>query len=238
MYFLGGGIIVFKTIQHTLASVALIKQIAVGLVIGILIAVCFPAAIPVVKIFGDLFVKALKGVAPVLVFFLVMNAMAQRKENGNGSMKPIIGLYVMATFFASLVGVCMSFLFPTTLHLQVAADTKLAPPSGIIQVLHNLILSVVDNPVNALLSANYIGILAWAIIIGIAMKNIASGTTKGWLDDVAKTITKVVTWVIHFARSASWVLSLTPSALPAWKRSSAMYSFWRSSSVRTSWSLL
>ena len=174
----------FKTIQHTLASVALIKQIAVGLVIGILIAVCFPAAIPVVKIFGDLFVKALKGVAPVLVFFLVMNAMAQRKENGNGSMKPIIGLYVMATFFASLVGVCMSFLFPTTLHLQVAADT---------------ILSVVDNPVNALLSANYIGILAWAIIIGIAMKNIASGTTKGWLDDVAKTITKVVTWVIHFA---------------------------------------
>lgn len=68
MYFLGGGIIVFKTIQHTLASVALIKQIAVGLVIGILIAVCFPAAIPVVKIFGDLFVKALKGVAPVLVF--------------------------------------------------------------------------------------------------------------------------------------------------------------------------
>ena len=189
----------FKTIQHTLASVALIKQIAVGLVIGILIAVCFPAAIPVVKIFGDLFVKALKGVAPVLVFFLVMNAMAQRKENGNGSMKPIIGLYVMATFFASLVGVCMSFLFPTTLHLQVAADTKLAPPSGIIQVLHNLILSVVDNPVNALLSANYIGILAWAIIIGIAMKNIASGTTKGWLDDIAKTITKVVTWVIHFA---------------------------------------
>ena len=189
----------FKTIQHTLASVALIKQIAVGLVIGILIAVCFPAAIPVVKIFGDLFVKALKGVAPILVFFLVMNAMAQRKENGNGSMKPIIGLYVMATFFASLVGVGMSFLFPTTLHLQVAADTKLAPPSGIIQVLHNLILSVVDNPVNALLSANYIGILAWAIIIGIAMKNIASGTTKGWLDDVAKTITKVVTWVIHFA---------------------------------------
>lgn len=189
----------FKTIQHTLASVALIKQIAVGLVIGILIAVCFPAAIPVVKIFGDLFVKALKGVAPILVFFLGMNAMAQRKENGNGSMKPIIGLYVMATFFASLVGVCMSFLFPTTLHLQVAADTKLAPPSGIIQVLHNLILSVVDNPVNALLSANYIGILAWAIIIGIAMKNIASGTTKGWLDDVAKTITKVVTWVIHFA---------------------------------------
>ncbi len=189
----------FSKIQHILSSVALIKQIAVGLVIGILIAVCFPPAIPVVKIFGDLFVKALKGVAPILVFFLVMNAMAQKKEGQGGKMRPIIELYVIGTFFASLVGVCMSFLFPTTLHLQVAADTKLAPPSGIVQVLHNLILSVVDNPVNALLTGNYIGILAWAIIIGLALKNFGSGTTKVWLDDVAKTITQVVTWVIRFA---------------------------------------
>ena len=188
----------FKTIQHTLASVALIKQIAVGLVIGILIAVCFPAAIPVVKIFGDLFVKALKGVAPVLVFFLVMNAMAQRKENGNGSMKPIIGLYVMATFFASLVGVCMSFLFPTTLHLQVAADTKLAPPSGIIQVLHNLILSVVDNPVNALLSANYIGILAWAIALGLALRH-ASHSTKLLIKELSHAVSGIVKAVIRCA---------------------------------------
>ena len=186
-------------IGHVLSSVALIKQIAVGLVIGILIAVCFPPAIPVVKIFGDLFVKALKGVAPILVFFLVMNAMAQKKDGQGGKMQPIIELYVIGTFFASLVGVCMSFLFPTTLHLQVAADTKLAPPSGIVQVLHNLILSIVDNPVNALLNGNYIGILAWAIIIGLALKNYGSGTTKTWLADVAKTITQVVTWVIHFA---------------------------------------
>ncbi len=200
IYFLHrGGVIVFSTIRRILTSVALIKQIMVGLAIGILIAVCFPPAIPVVKIFGDLFVKALKGVAPILVFFLVMNAMAQKKSGNGGAMKPIIFLYVIATFCASLVGVAMSFLFPTTLHLQVAADTKLAPPSDIVAVLHNLILNVVDNPVNALLSANYIGILAWAIIIGLAMKNIAGGTTKAWLEDVAQTVTKVVTWVIHFA---------------------------------------
>ncbi len=189
----------FSRIQRILTSVALIKQIMVGLVFGILIAVCFPPAIPVVKIFGDLFVKALKGVAPILVFFLVMNAMSQKKGGNSGTMKPIIALYMAATFCASLVGVGMSFLFPTTLHLQVAADTKLAPPSDIVSVLHNLILNVVDNPVNALLSANYIGILGWAIIIGLAMKNIATGTTRAWLDDVAKTVTKVVTWVIHFA---------------------------------------
>ena len=186
-------------IKEILSSVALIKQIAVGLVIGILIAVFTPTVIPVVKIFGDLFVKALKGVAPVLVFFLVMNAMAQKKEGTNANMKPIIILYVIGTFCASLVGVALSFLFPTVLHLQVAADAKLTPPSGIIEVLHNVILSVVDNPVNALLTANYIGILAWAIIAGLALKSYANGTTKSVLDDIAHAITQIVTWVIHFA---------------------------------------
>ena len=186
-------------IKEILSSVALIKQIAVGLVIGILIAVFTPTVIPVVKIFGDLFVKTLKGVAPVLVFFLVMNAMAQKKEGTNANMKPIIILYVIGTFCASLVGVALSFLFPTVLHLQVAADAKLAPPSGIVEVLHNVILSVVDNPVNALLTANYIGILAWAIIAGLALKSYSNGTTKSVLDDIARAITQVVTWVIHFA---------------------------------------
>lgn len=187
-----------KKIATYLNEVALIKQIAVGLVIGVLLAVCVPQAVPVVAIFGDLFVKALKGVAPVLVFFLVMNAMAQKKNGGDANMKPIIGLYVVGTFCASLVGVCLSFLFPTTLQLQVA-DAKVAPPSGIVEVLHNLILSVVDNPVAALLNANYIGILAWAVIFGIAMNIAGSETTKAALADVAKSITLVVKWVIHFA---------------------------------------
>ncbi|WP_296097735.1 serine/threonine transporter SstT [Dialister sp.] len=188
-----------KRIKEWITGVALIKQIAIGLVVGIIIAVFFQPAIPVVKIFGDLFVKALKGVAPVLVFFLVMNAMAQKKEGPGGRMKPVIELYMIATFCASLVGVAMSFLFPTFLQLQVAPDTKLAPPSGIVAVLHSLILSIVDNPVSALLNANYIGILAWAVILGIALKQTASESTRLCLDDIAAAITKVVTWVIHFA---------------------------------------
>ncbi|WP_297017394.1 serine/threonine transporter SstT [uncultured Dialister sp.] len=188
-----------KRIKEWITRVALIKQIAIGLVVGIIIAVFFQPAIPVVKIFGDLFVKALKGVAPVLVFFLVMNAMAQKKEGPGGRMKPVIELYMIATFCASLVGVAMSFLFPTFLQLQVAPDTKLAPPSGIVAVLHSLILSIVDNPVSALLNANYIGILAWAVILGIALKQTASESTRLCLDDIAAAITKVVTWVIHFA---------------------------------------
>ena len=185
--------------MEMLGRVSLIKQIAVGLVIGICIASFVPSLVPVVTIFGDLFVKALKGVAPILVFFLVMNAMAGRKVGGNATMRPIIVLYVIGTFAASIVGVTLAMMFPTMLHLQVTEASSINPPSGIIEVLHNLILSVVDNPVAALLHANYIGILAWAIILGIAFNMTASTTTKVFLDDVARVITKVVGWIIHCA---------------------------------------
>lgn len=147
---------------HRLKKVPLIQQIAVGLVIGILIAVFLPGVVPVVSIFGDLFVSALKGVAPLLVFILVMNAMVQRKEGGDTNMKPIITLYVIGTFAASIVGVTLSFLFPQTLVLQLG-NSKVNPPSGIAEVVHNLIMNIVDSPVHALLTANYIGILAWAV---------------------------------------------------------------------------
>ena len=176
---------------------ALIKLIIVGLIIGIAIAVFAPASVPAVSILGELFVKALKGVAPILVFVLVINAMAQKKDDGNASMKPIVRLYVFGTFFASLVGVIMSFLFPTMLHLQVA-DAKIAPPSGIVEVFHNLLVSIVDNPVNALVNANYIGILAWAILIGIALHH-SSDSTKKAVNDLAAAVTKIVQWVIRFA---------------------------------------
>ena len=146
---------------------------------------------------GDLFVRALKGIAPILVFVLVMNALAQKNSDASAAMKPIVRLYVFATFCASLVAVAFSFAFPTALHLQVA-DAQLAPPSGIIEVLHNLILSVVDNPIHALATANYIGILGWACLAGIALHS-ASDTTKDMLNDFAKTVTKIVQWVIRFA---------------------------------------
>lgn len=176
---------------------ALIKLIAAGLVIGIIIALAAPQAVPAVAVLGDLFVRALKGIAPVLVFVLVMNALAQKNSDASAAMKPIVRLYVFATFCASLVAVAFSFAFPTVLHLQVA-DAQLAPPSGIVEVLHNLILSVVDNPIHALANANYIGILGWACLAGIAL-HAASDTTKGMLNDFAKTVTKIVQWVIRFA---------------------------------------
>ena len=187
----------FHKIGKKYRETALIKLIAAGLVIGIIIALAIPQAVPAVSVLGDLFVRALKGIAPVLVFVLVMNALAQKNSDASAAMKPIVRLYVFATFCASLVAVAFSFAFPTVLHLQVA-DAQLAPPSGIIEVLHNLILSVVDNPIHALATANYIGILGWACLAGIALHS-ASDTTKDMLSDFAKTVTKIVQWVIRFA---------------------------------------
>jgi len=186
-----------KQLGKKYQETALIKLIIVGLILGIIIALTAPGAVPAVAVLGDLFVKALKGVAPILVFVLVMNAMAQKNADASASMKPIVRLYIVATFLASLVAVGFSFAFPTALDLQVA-DATVKPPSGIVEVLHNLILSVVDNPIHALATANYIGILAWAVLAGIALHS-ASESTKAFLADLAKAVTKIVQWVIRFA---------------------------------------
>ena len=175
---------------------ALIKLIAIGLVIGIIIALTTPSIVPAIAVLGKLFVNALKGVAPILVFVLVINALSQKAEPSK-VMKPIIALYMFATFCASLVAVVASFLFPTTLKLQIS-NAEITPPSGIVEVLQNVIMNIVDNPIHALTTANYIGILAWAVVIGLALKNSGDVTHKV-VSDLAAAVTKVVQWVIRFA---------------------------------------
>ena len=185
-----------KKLGQFYEETALIKLIAIGLVIGILIALFVPTIVPVIAVFGKLFVNALKGVAPILVFVLVMNALSQKAESSQ-IMKPIIVLYIVASFLSSLVAVTASFLFPTTLVLQVG-DSTVTPPSGIVEVLQNVIMNVVDNPIHALTNANYIGILAWGILMGLAFRNAGEGL-HNVLSDLAKAVTKVVQWVIRFA---------------------------------------
>ena len=185
-----------KKAAKVYGETALIKLIAVGLVIGIVLALFVPSVVPVIAVFGKLFVNALKGVAPILVFVLVINALSQKAESAK-IMKPIIALYMFATFCASLVAVAASFIFPTKLVLQVT-DAEITPPSGIVEVLQNVIMNVVDNPIHALTHANYIGILAWAVIIGLALKS-AGDTTHEVVADLAAAVTKVVQWVIRFA---------------------------------------
>ena len=187
----------FRSISRKYRETALIKLIAVGLIIGILIALYAPAAIPLVAVLGDVFVRALKGVAPILVFVLVMNAMAQRTVGAGSALKPIVRLYVIATFLASIVAVAFSFAFPSSLHL-VVAEASVTPPSGIVEVVHNLILNVVDNPLHAIANANYIGILAWSILAGVALQK-ANATTKNTVRDFAVVMTQIVLWVIRFA---------------------------------------
>ncbi len=176
---------------------SLVKQILVGLVLGILLAwISKPAAIAV-GLLGTLFVGALKAVAPVLVLMLVMASIANHQHGQKTSIRPILFLYLLGTFSAALTAVVFSFLFPSTLHLVTGA-TEITPPSGIVEVLRGLLMSMVPNPVDALLNANYIGILVWAVGLGFALRH-GNETTKNLLNDVSSAVTFMVQLVIRFA---------------------------------------
>lgn len=178
-------------------QISLPKRILVGMMIGIILAITIPDATKWVAIFGTLFVGALKAVAPILVLFLVIHAISKHRSGHETNMKSIIGLYALGTFLAALVSVVVSFLFPVTLSL-VKGSHDVSPPSGIEEVLQSLLFNVVDNPVNALINANYIGILTWAILLGIALRN-AGDTTKDMLGHFSDAISEVVKWVINLA---------------------------------------
>ncbi|GHI00366.1 serine/threonine transporter SstT [Neobacillus kokaensis] len=176
---------------------SLVKQIIIGLILGIILALTIPETAKPIVIFGSLFVGALKAVAPVLVLFLVMSAIAQHKSGHKTNMKSIIVLYLLGTFLAGLIAVIASFIFPVSLKLGAGAENVTAP-GGVVEVLKTLLLNVVDNPVKAIFNANYIGILAWAIVLGFALKN-APATTKTMISNFSDAISKVVTWVIKLA---------------------------------------
>lgn len=177
--------------------IGLVTLIVIGLVLGTLIGWLAPSVGIALGILGTLFVGALKAVAPILVFFLVMAAICQHRSGNKVYVKPVLFLYLIGTFIAALVAVGASFLFPTELTL-VNATIEQVPPANLKEVLNNLLLSLVANPVAALANANYIGILAWAVITGIALRQ-AGETTRSTVNDIADAISKVVKWVIALA---------------------------------------
>lgn len=197
IYTLTGGIIVSDGLVKKIVEGSLIKQIVIGMVCGILLAWISPKAGTSVGILGSFFVGALKAVAPVLVFILVTAAIAQHKSNSEVHIKPIFVLYLIGTFCAAFTAVIASFLFPTTLTL-VTANISQTPPSGILEVLKTLLLKIVDNPVNAVANANYIGILTWAILLGITFRN-AGETIKTVVADLSAGVAQIVRWVIRLA---------------------------------------
>ncbi|WP_047155428.1 serine/threonine transporter SstT [Aneurinibacillus tyrosinisolvens] len=186
-----------KSILKKGSQLSLVKQIIIGLIVGIILAVTLPEAAKPVVILGSLFVGALKAIAPVLVLFLVMSAIAGHKSGHQTNMKSIIFLYLLGTFLAGLIAVILSFIFPVSLTLAKSAEGVTAP-GGVVEVLKTLLLNVVDNPVKAIYNANYIGILAWAILLGLALRN-APDTTKTMISNFSDAVSKMVAWVIKFA---------------------------------------
>ena len=176
---------------------SLIKRILIGMLLGTLLGLLFPN-LPGIGLLGELFVGGLKAIAPILVFFLVANAISQHRKGKTTNIKTVILLYLLGTFAAALVAVFMSFLFPIQINLTTATTTEVTSPDGIGQVLSNLLLKVVDNPLNAIIQANYIGILSWAIVFGIAMRE-ASSHSKDLLKTMSDVVSKIVGWIINLA---------------------------------------
>jgi len=175
----------------------LITQIAVGLVLGLTIGFTAPQTAVSFQLLGSIFIAGLKSVAPILVFTLVTSAIANHKRGQSTNIRPLIRLYIVGTLLAAVLAVVANFLFPAHLSL-VTGNTAIAPPSGISEVLSTLIFNIVTNPVDALLNANYIGILTWSVLLGLGLQN-SNEKTKQSLAALADAVTGIVKLVIAFA---------------------------------------
>jgi serine/threonine transporter len=178
-------------------SGSLVLQIAIGIVLGVALALLWPSAAASAMLLGNLFVSALKAVAPVLVLVLVASAIANRKASHTSQMRPIVIMYLVGTVSAALIAVVVSMLFPTALALQSDGIAQSAP-QGITEVLQTLLLKLVDNPVNAMLNANYIGILVWGVLLGVFLHH-AAETTRTALHDLSDAVTRIVRVVVRLA---------------------------------------
>lgn len=174
---------------------SLIKRIIIGVILGFILGMTLPK-VSAIGILGDLFVGGLKAVAPLLVFVLVASALSQNEKGQKTNMSTIIGLYLVGTLAAALVAVVVNYFFPITLTLDTATQPKLSSPEGVGQVFQSLLLQMVDNPINALGTANYIGVLTWAVIFGLAFRN-SNKETKELLQTIADVTSQVVRWIIN-----------------------------------------
>lgn len=183
-----------------LARMSLVTRIIIAIVLGVAVALFFPQVAPYLSLLGDLFIKALKSVAPILVFVLVLSSIANFSvaSGGGSKIKPIMVMYAVGMFLSALTAVLVSTIFPSTLILDASAQANLQPPGSLAEILKNLLLSFVANPVVALSEANFIGILAWAVVLGLAFRH-ATDTTKQFLTDSANAVNKVIRLVINFA---------------------------------------
>ncbi len=175
----------------------LILRIAIGLVIGVTLGIWVPQA-SFVTVFGDVFVGALKAIAPILVFVLVVASLASAGQGIGGRFKTVIFFYMLSTFLAAVTAVIGSYLFPVTITSFAQAAEQTAP-AGLGEVFRTLLSNMVMNPVKAVIEGNYVGILTWAVILGLALRMGAGQKTKDVLTDISNAVSKTVAWVIQFA---------------------------------------
>lgn len=207
-----------KNVWEKWTGISLVKRIVVGLVIGVILALAVPGASGI-GVLGDVFVGALKGIAPLLVFFLVISSLCNAGKSHGGVIRTVIILYMFSTVLAAVIAVFASMIFPVQMVLVDAASDAAAAPSGIVEVLSTLLLNVVQNPVASLVNANYVGILAWAVLLGVAFRAAGEATKKS-LGDISEAISKVVVIIINFAPLGVLGLvytSVTASGLEAFK---------------------
>ncbi len=183
---------------YALMRLSLVSRIIIAIILGIGVAVVFPNVAPYLSLLGDLFIKALKSVAPILVFVLVLSSIANFKVGHGTNIKPIILMYAIGMLLAAFSSVIVSIVFPSTLFLDISTQVDLQPPGSLSEIFKNLLLSFVANPVTAISEANFIGILAWAVALGAAFRH-ASETTKVVLTDAATAVNHVIRLVINFA---------------------------------------
>ena len=177
---------------------SVVIKIVVGIILGAIVACILPQA-SWLRIFGDLFVGALKAIAPMLVFILVISSLASGAKKHDGRFRTVIFLYILSTLVAAFCAITTSYLFPVDLALtSQIADTQ-AIPHGVGEIIHGLLVKIVINPLSSLSDGNYLGILFWSIISGIALREVASDNTKNLLNDFAKSTSKLVLWIINFA---------------------------------------
>ena len=186
-----------KKIAAAYNGVSLILRIAIGLVVGAILALACPGATWLQEL-GNLFVGALKGIAPVLVFVIVASALAQGSSRLDHRFGTVIWLYMLTTFVAAALSVVTSMLFPQTLVLAEAAEAEVIP-QGLGEVMHTLLSNIVSNPISAIMNGNYIGILMWGCLFGVAMKKLGSDSTKVFLSNTADAVSAIVRWIINLA---------------------------------------
>ena len=186
-----------KAIGKIWTGTSLIVKILIGLVLGTLFGLLLPQA-TFLTILGDLFVGGLKGIAPLLVFVLVISSLANATGGIGKRFTTVIALYLSSTLIAAVIAVIASFLFPMTIKLTTG-DIGSTPPGGLLDIFRSILNNIVQNPITAISTGNYVGILAWAIMLGLAFKVFASPNLKVSLQNISDAVSQVVRWIINLA---------------------------------------